>query len=300
MVITKQQKVEFPSLQRTATMRTFCLALALLAVLTLGATLSQAAYASTSLRVGDYVALAGVPNSAEYDDNLISLKAKSSNSSVVSCSAKKPEGYGGKRELFAYARGFGEASITVSWTLRESTYNEKTGKAAQATKKYSKAFDYSVKEASVKKACCDHLFTGKDYSLSDLFKGVRASTRLSYFSGQSKDTFIAGKGYSVSANGKKVRFEQQGSDLTVGFGHNGKAYPIYIAAVHSQDSLSNKVMTAVKKLCYYPSSLKVKSVSLRNSKLYMSFSAVNLAGVRNNSRVCAYFDHGVFRFEKLS
>lgn len=274
--------------------------LAILAFLVLAMMIVQPALASTSLEVGDYVALAGVPNSAEYDDALLGSKAKSSNTKAVSCSAKKPEGYSGKRELFAYARGFGDATVTVSWTLRESSFNEKTGKVTHIKRKHAKTFSYSVAKAVLNKRDCDHIFAGKDYTLSNLFKTMRSRTGLSYFSGQSKGVFMAGEGYTVSANGKKVRFKQGSSNLTLSYRCNGIAYPVRIAVVHSQETLSSKAITAVKKLCYYPSSLKVKSVSLRNSKLYVSFSAVNLAGVRNNSRICAYFDHGAFKFEKLS
>lgn len=273
---------------------------AMLAYLAFSAMLAQPAFASSNLSVGQYVALAGVPNSSEYDEDLLSLKAKSSDSSVVSCSARKPEGYVGKRELFAYARGFGQATVTVSWTLRENVYNEKTGKSAQVKRKYSKSFEYRVLDAVVKKAHCDHLFAGSDYTLSGIFKGVRTTNHVSILSKQAKGSFTPGRGYSVSVGGKKVRFDSKCNDVVVNYSVDGATYPIRIAAIHSKESLSNKVVTAVKKLCYYPSTLKVKSASLRNGKLYVSFSAVNLAGVRNSSRVCAYFDHGTFKFEKVS
>lgn len=276
------------------------LALTILAFLGYATVFAQPALAFESLTVGDYIALADVPNSAEYDEALISLKAKSSNAKVVACSARKPESYTGKRELFAYAKGFGDATVTVTWTLRESAFNEKTGKVTQVKRKHSKSFDYSVREAAVKKQACDHIFAGKEYTLSGLFKGMRSLNHISYFSGQGKGAFTAGEGYTVNANGKKICFKEGASNLTLSYRYNGTTYPIRITAIHSQESLSNKVITAVKKLCYYPSSLKIKSVSLRSSKLYVSFSAVNLAGVRNNSRVCAYFDHGVFKFDKLS
>ncbi len=258
------------------------------------------AYADTQLNVGTYVALKGVPNSSDYADGLLSLKVKSSNTKVVSCTVVKPEDYTGTKEYFAHARGFGQATVNATWKVAQNVYDKKSGKITQKTKSYSKTFKYSVESAKIKARYCDELYAGRSYSVSNLFKSCSDANGVTYLPGQTDGVFTAGAGYTVSSNGKKVSFDSAGKGIELHYEVDGVSYTISVGAVHSKESVASRVCKLVKKAAYIPTSFKLKSVGFQNGKVIVTFSLKNLAGVTKTSKVSAGFFNGSFKWEKVS
>ncbi len=257
------------------------------------------AHAVTQLSVGEYRALSGVPASSDYADGLLNFTVKSTDESVVSCSVTKPEGYTGSRECFAHARGFGSAKVTASWQVVENVYNKKTKKFKQKTKSYEKTFEFNVQQGKIKARYCDHIYAGKKYSISALFKSCAADNDVSYLPNQGDGTFVAGTDYSVTNDGKKVKFDKATSNITVLYQIGATTYPIKVAVVHSKDSVVSKITNIIKKAAYVPASFRIKSVGFSEGKVIVKFSLVNLAGVTKISKISAGFTKGSFKYERL-
>lgn len=284
-----------------STLRLFCLAITCIVMFAgFCATHTTQAFASTQLKVGEYVALSGVPASSYYADGLLNLSVKSSDNSVVSCTVTKPEGYTGTREYFAHARGFGYATVKASWKVAENVYNKKTGKTSQKIKRYKKTFEYRVEQGNVKARYCDHIYAKKAYSISALFKSCRDANDVTYLPGQTDGVFIPGAGYSVSSDQKKVTFEKATSNVLVYYQIGSTMHSIKVAAVHSKDSVVSKVTAFIKKAAYIPTSFKLKSVGMSGGKVIIKFSLVNMAGVTKTSKVSAGFEKGGFKWEHVN
>lgn len=286
-------------LQLARTLCAMILAIVFAVGVIIGFTPIDNAHAASAMKVGEYRALSEVPCSSDYNDGLLSLKVKSSDTSVVSCGVRKPMGYTGNKEYYAHARGFGKATVTATWKVAETVFNPKTKKYSQKKKPYSKCFEFEVGEAFLATSKCDYLFSGSSYSLSSLFKKCRADNHVSYFPKQSNGAFVKGQGYSVVGNGKKIKFSQAGKGLSVLYKVKGKTYCIKVGAVHSKEFLKEKTIVAVKKAAYVPSSFKLKGVKMRGYKVVVSFSLVNLAGVTVTSKVSSCYQNGEFAYQKI-
>lgn len=286
-------------LQLARTLCAMVLAIVFVMGVVIGFSPIDSAHAASVLKAGEYRALSEVPGSSDYNDGLLGLKVKSSDTSVISCGVRKPSGYTGSKEYFAHAKGFGKATVTATWKVAETVFNAKTKKYSQKKRNFSKCFEFEVKEAALSASKCDYLFSGSSYSLSSLFKKCRADNHVSYFPKQSDGVFEKGQGYSVVGNGKKIKFSQAGKGLSVLYKVKGKTYRIKVGVVHSKESLKEQTIIAVKKAAYVPSSFRLKGVQMRGYKVVIRFSLVNLVGATVTSKVSSCYQNGEFAYQKI-